>query len=299
MKRAVLASVLVSSVAVAQPITTPAQTAEPCRVRVVLAPDDVRAQIEAWVRAEPRCVRELEVRVVPTHDGLYISAADRDGHVRERVVPDAQSAAVLVVSWMADDSLGPSFPAAVGPSLDEEATPVEREPAPPTRDAEAPPPVLESFDGAPLSSHHRETKRYLTLGAIAGVHDDRMRGDVLELGARGQLDLWSSSHWYLGLSGDIREHDGGAHVVIGAQQAFGRASVRIQLGFGGELGRVDDHDNDALLMEEPRVMPSLELGLFGRFNIDRHWAAVGGPVIEASPDSHVRPSIFIGVQHDL
>lgn len=290
MKRAVLASVLVSSVAGAQPITQPAQATGRCRVVVVLAPDDVRAAIEAWVRAEPRCVRELEVRVVPTRDGFYISASDRDGHVRERIVPDAQSAAVLVVSWMADDSLGPSFPEDVGPADDEEATPVERQ-REAVLHAAAPAPTFESFD-EPLAVHHEQTTRYLTLGALGGVRDDRM-GDIVELGARAQLDLYSGAHWYLGLAGTVRERDGGARVVIGAQQAFGRASVRVQLGFGGELHRDGDR------MREPDVTPSLELGLFGRFAFDRHWAVVGGPVIEASPSGPVRPSLFLGVQHDL
>src|SRR4051812_3641665 len=94
--------------AVAQPVTQPER--EPCKVTIALAPTDVREEIEAWVRAEPRCERELEVRVVPTDDGLYLTARDPGGHVRERIVPDAQSAAVLVVSWMADDSLGPTLP---------------------------------------------------------------------------------------------------------------------------------------------------------------------------------------------
>src|SRR5262249_45669644 len=92
--------------AAAQPVTHP--EAEACKVTVAFAPDEVRAEVEAWVRAEPRCERELVVRVTPTEDGLYLTATDLKGHVRERVVPDAQSAAVLVVSWMADDSIGPT-----------------------------------------------------------------------------------------------------------------------------------------------------------------------------------------------
>ena len=83
MKAVPYALLATTTIAAAQPITQPAETTEPCRVVVVLAPPDVRAEIEAWVKAEPRCVRELEVRVVPTRDGLYLSASDREGHVRE------------------------------------------------------------------------------------------------------------------------------------------------------------------------------------------------------------------------
>src|SRR5688572_26737906 len=104
----VLVLVAVAGTAAAQPVTRPEH--DPCNVTIAVAPAEVRAEIEAWVRAEPRCERELEVRVLPADEGLYLQARSRDGRVRERVVPDAQSAAVLVVSWMADDSLGPTYP---------------------------------------------------------------------------------------------------------------------------------------------------------------------------------------------
>src|SRR4051812_33596116 len=87
--------------AVAQPIVAP----EPCSVSIARAPDDVRAEIDHWVRAEPRCNASLEVRVVPTDGGYYLFARDNRGRVRERVVPDARSAGVLVASWVADDTI--------------------------------------------------------------------------------------------------------------------------------------------------------------------------------------------------
>jgi hypothetical protein len=80
---------------------------QPCDVHIARAPDDVRAAIEAWVRAEHRCSTTLEVRVVPTEGGYYLFARDGRGFVRERIVPDAQSAGVLVASWVADDSIAP------------------------------------------------------------------------------------------------------------------------------------------------------------------------------------------------
>ena len=92
--------------AVAQPVTHPEH--EPCLVTIAYAPDDVRAEIETWVKAEPRCDRQLEVRVVPTEAGLYLFARDSEGHVRERVVPDARSAAVL--SLFAAQTVRPLHP---------------------------------------------------------------------------------------------------------------------------------------------------------------------------------------------
>lgn len=86
----------------AQPITIPEQL--PCKVRVIEAPPVVRKEVERWVAAEPRCVHQLDVRVEATAAGLHLIAVDSAGRIRERVIPDPQSAAVLVVSWMADDS---------------------------------------------------------------------------------------------------------------------------------------------------------------------------------------------------
>ena len=96
------ALVLVSSAAAAQPGVAP--PAPSCSITIARAPDDVRAIVESWVQAEPRCTVKLELRIVPTAGGYYMLARDEFGRVRERVVPDAQSAGVLVASWMAADS---------------------------------------------------------------------------------------------------------------------------------------------------------------------------------------------------
>lgn len=76
-----------------------------CDVSIVRAPDHVRAEIERWVATEPACASALEVRVVETGDGLYVFARDGRGFTRERLVPDATSAGVLVASWAAADSI--------------------------------------------------------------------------------------------------------------------------------------------------------------------------------------------------
>jgi hypothetical protein len=90
-----------ASQAAAQPVTSPAT----CAVRVVRAPDDVRQVVEGWVQAEPRCSVALDVRIIATDGGLYLFALDERGRIRERIVPDAQSAGVLVASWVADDTM--------------------------------------------------------------------------------------------------------------------------------------------------------------------------------------------------
>jgi hypothetical protein len=91
-------AVLVASLrpAVAQPL---------CDVTIVRAPDNVRVEIERWVATEPACASALEVRVVETVDGLYVFARDDRGFTRERLVPDGTSAAVLIASWAAADSI--------------------------------------------------------------------------------------------------------------------------------------------------------------------------------------------------
>jgi hypothetical protein len=104
---------------------------EVCAVNIVRAPADVRAVVERWVQAEPKCNAKLEIRIVPTEGGLYLLARDDSGRVRERVVPDAQSAGVLVASWVAADSLSAPTPyevrtpdpaSATGPAIAPAAT---------------------------------------------------------------------------------------------------------------------------------------------------------------------------------
>jgi hypothetical protein len=77
--------------------------ADPCTVDMVRVPDDVRPVIEKWVAAEPSCRIHLAVRVLATDGGYYVLATDPAGGVRERLVPDATTAAVLIASWVADD----------------------------------------------------------------------------------------------------------------------------------------------------------------------------------------------------
>lgn len=290
----IAALLLVGGSASAQPITAPEQT---CNVTVALAPDDVRAEIEAWVRAEPRCVRELEVRAVPTEDGLYLSATDPRGHVRERVVPDAQAAAVLVVSWMADDSLGGRLPAHVTPPPPE-ATPVA------SSDDEVPREVM--APGLVRSVLRRDAargQRWLTLGAI-GASNERA-------GGRASIDVLAGRTFSIGLAGGWQrgERDQGsaqARLVIGASHAFGRVTLRAQLGFGIDVSRTEERMGmtidrmDAARGDDARIQPALEAALLAKVSLTGAWGLVGGPMVTALPDAHAASgSIFLGVQHGL
>lgn len=93
-----LGSVLLMVVAAAAPAR--AET-PPCAVTIVRAPDDVKTIVDGWV-AKETCTTPLSVRIIPTDGQLYIYAQDDRGRVLERLVPDADSAGVLIASWTAD-----------------------------------------------------------------------------------------------------------------------------------------------------------------------------------------------------
>src|SRR5580704_9738352 len=95
--------------------------ADPCEVAIARAPAEVRTAIETALSAETHCSVALELRAVPTEGGYYLLARDMHGRVRERIVPDAASAATLVASWASDDEIGSV--AAAPPSAPREPEP--------------------------------------------------------------------------------------------------------------------------------------------------------------------------------
>lgn len=279
-----------AATASAQPITRPSQAT--CTVRVLEAPDAVRAEIERWVRAEPRCERELDVRVTRVRGGLKLVATSTDGRVRERVIPDAPSAAVLVVSWMADDS--------IDDALDLAPTPVEIAPAPhvplpkppPADDAESPlGPSIHGRTPARLLRH-----RWLSLGAATG------EGGI---GAHAQADLLTLDQLSLGLSGGWRERAGGdmrAPTSLGTATAFaaytrsfGRFDARAQLGIGAAIERRGDRMGPG----EANIEPLLEGGLFLRLHLGDDWGVLAGPLVDARGDGRVDVTGFIGLERRL
>ncbi|GEM_PF-2682769 len=157
-----------------------------CEVVFVRAPAEVRLVIESWLKAEPRCSGTIELRVVETESGsLYLIAQRPDGRIHEREVPDAQSAGVLVASWIADDWTS----------------------TPPDDEAVAPPVVepltVNPFTGAPgvtdvlpLPAQPRSTGRWLSIAGMAA-----MEGQGGE-GARIEMDLYGGlkSKWTFGVA---------------------------------------------------------------------------------------------------
>ncbi len=175
--------------------------AAPCEVAIARAPDEVRDAIETWVRAEPRCSTQLEIRVVPTQGGYYLFARDPAGHVRERIVPDAQSAGVLVASWVAEDV----------PGVEETVI-------------EIVPPATITIDAGPLpamvvdrvvakAEPSPRTTRWLTLGGMV-----RMEGGGGG-GFRAELDVVSRGNWSAGLSLGVA-HGFSTNLLVGFQDSW-------------------------------------------------------------------------------
>lgn len=284
MRRAlVIALGLAAAPAVAQPVTRP----DACGATIAYAPDDVRAVIEDWLRGEPSCSSTLEVRVVPTDGGLYLFARDEHGRVRERVVPDAQSAAVLVASWMADDTR-PAPP----PPLD---LPRHESPA----RGEAPPPrsTTELVDGGPSEPRRTSAGHWLALGPMLVA-----RGN----GLRAELDLHSWGAWTLGVSASAVDSDGIAMYIDRYNQPMttsmdivdtsGLASLTWRLDVGGwqlrpsaaigftytrtSIAMVDDTDPwnpYSYSIDDDGLAPTAELALRIGHRLGNSWQIDAGP----------------------
>lgn len=278
---------LTSTLAHAQPVTRPSDL--PCRARVIEAPEPVRAEIERWVRSEPRCERELDVRVTRVAGGFHLVATDNEGRVRERVIPDAQSAAVLVVSWMADDAIDDG-PAPVSPGL---LAPVPVVPRLPVQKLELDSGSPALRRRAPLAPSRRH--RWLGLGASGGDES---------IGVHAQLDLFAIGAWTLGIAGgwqtgerDLEMDD--ADVAVGDATLFaaytwslGRVDVRAQLGLGAAL------EATSMMGDDVSVLPKGQAGAFLRVRVGEPWGLLGGPLVDVTPHS-LGVSAFVGLERRL
>ena len=301
-------SLTLAASASAQPVTAPAG----CDVKIIRAPDDVRAVIESWVKAEPRCAVRLEVRVVPTQGGgLYLLVRDEHGRERERVVPDAQSAGVLVASWAADDSIipdapaGPAPAAAFGPELPPVAEPAA-EPAPPTpapvRVAAAPgltpasAPVGITATAAPPPS-----KRWLTMGAMGRMGE----GDVQPFGVRAEIDLRTRGNWVFAVGASLQNaevglYDGSGSGMIDTTDLRAVASIawtkqrgrwQLRLGVGaGLMFTTAEGDFDGDLIQADGASPTLELSALVSRELTARWALAAGLILTATHQEYVIPS---------
>jgi hypothetical protein len=261
-----------------------AAEASPCDVRIARAPDEVRVEIESWVAAERMCGLPLEVRVVPTEGGYYLFARDPSGGVRERIVPDAQSAGVLVASWAADDR------------------PQRFAPPPPAIEVLPPIAVLvdvrrdvrrdiERSDGA----SSRRPRRWLSLGATL-----RTEGGG-GIGLRGELDVSTFGPWTLGIAAGLSESyqdldgmpiDGWTdtfggmiardyHAVgtLARTSRFGAWEVRLSVGAGAVKTTAEGFIHSATPagpLTADGVFPTAEGGLLLSRRLGRHWAIGAG-----------------------
>jgi len=133
------------------------------------------------------------VRVVETDGGYYLLARDRAGRVHERIVPDAQSAGVLVASWAADDAPPPAA----------EPTPPPAAFAPDSTVIEIVGQLVVDAPGlAPMvdrivptaAAPSRHATRWLTLGGVYRVEQGGGGG------VRADLDLFAVGQWTLGIA---------------------------------------------------------------------------------------------------
>lgn len=280
-----------SAPALAQPRAD--MRAEMCGVTFVRAPDEVRHEIERWLEAEPRCTSSIDLRVIPTDDGLYLLAQRPDGRIHERVVPDAQTAGVLVASWVADDWTAPPL-----------ATPP---PAPPLTVIVDPtlvgPPGVRAVAPPP---RERRAGKWLSLGVI--VQPDNEGG-----GFRAEAEIFALGSWRLGAVlaytkggdplagawswGDMYTKD--ARVVASLSRAvrLGRWELRGSLGAGvmrtqmnaiGELAMPPAQTwggSTTTLYGGESTWPVVELSGLVTRRLGDAWGIAIGPVVTVSEES--------------
>lgn len=188
--------------------------ASPCSVDIARAPDAVREVITQWVEAEHDCGPPLEVRIVETSGGLYVLARDAAGHVHERVVPDAQSAGVLIASWAAAPSSAPSTgtsPEATAPTAVTGDMSIDLSWTPPAVPLAAPSTVdaipasgdaiPATGDAIPATASHERATKWLSLGGAIGI------GGAGAQGVRGEIDLKAIGAWRVGVAGTLMHVD--------------------------------------------------------------------------------------------
>lgn len=273
MWRYIIPTLLVPAAVAAQPVTQPS----PCEVTISRAPDEVREAIEAWVNAEPRCTTTLDVRVVPTEGGFYLFARDGAGRVRERVVPDAQAAGVLVASWVADDLISPPQP--VDPFMPPSATATASVTVVVPGATTPEPSVVAAAEPA------RPTSRWFTLGGIWQMHGNGAGG------VRAEMDLIRRGPWAFGAAlaasstnidveysnGYMTAKEARLLGTLARTTTFGKWELRLAAGAGVMVTRATgwiDADN----VEGTGVFPTAETSVLLSRQLRGDWAFGVGPV---------------------
>ena len=311
-----LAALLAASTAAAQPAAN-----ESCQVDIARAPEDVRNVVEAWVKAEPRCSVSLEVRIVPTDGGLYLMARDHHGRVRERIVPDAQSAGVLVASWVAADSMNDTTPfdvRAPGPAA---PAVVEPPPAPPVASTTpvvaaaaaepaplAPPSVAAVTVAAPPAP--QPPPKWWALGgmfAMSGTGGGGVRGEI-DLRARpawsvGAVASLSQSGMmvyepYMGASGTLDTTDLKLLGYVASTARIGRWQFRPALGLGVVYTRavIDMPSAATSYGEAEGAFPTAEASFAVARELGERWAVAAGPVFSLYFQEYQVPSTYGSVE---
>jgi hypothetical protein len=291
MRNLILSLLAVSAPAAAQPVTQPTT----CQVTVSRAPDDVRDAIEAWVAAEPRCTSTLDVRVVPTDGGFYLFARDEAGRVRERVVPDAQSAGVLVASWVADDLIARHVPETATPPAPANAPPSapDRAPAFAPPGTTMPTPQVDAI--VTPAKRNEPYGRWLT---IAGTFDKAFDKG----GLRAELDIKRYGRWTFGVGlarggttlsamtvstyGYIDVNDTRALGTISHTTAFGR---RLELRFALAAGFMHTDAEGWIEDEEiaaSGVFPTADLSVMVNLRLFDNWALAVGAFAAANAQTY-------------
>ncbi|NVB77808.1 MAG: hypothetical protein HOV81_05380 [Kofleriaceae bacterium] len=280
----------------------------PCAVTIARAPDDVRIVVDAWIAAEPSCSTALEVRIVPTEGGLYLLARDEHGRVRERIVPDAQSAGVLIASWAADDVIV-APPVTPAPAPEPAIAPAPPPEAPPAAPAVAPPaPMAPSMmgpsmapgalggpvDGPPAPSLPKRISKWISVGALVG--DSGASG-----GARLELDIFTRGKWSFGLAGSVSNartwvyangsggelmtSDKKLTATVTRNMQYGRFQLRASAGLGlvyseaGGLMTSYAVGASSDIIEGDDVFSVADASLLLGIELGKSWAITGGPVL--------------------
>ncbi|MEO8703807.1 MAG: hypothetical protein ABI867_27400 [Kofleriaceae bacterium] len=267
--RLALATFTLVAAASGSAAANPTVSADACTVVIVRAPAEVRAAVDRWVDGEHHCVTTLELRAIPVEDGYYLFARDSFGREHERVVPDAQTAGVLVASWIADDSPMVVLP----PRAAMVATP------PPLREV--------AVERVVTVARPRESTRHdheLVFGGLgnAGVWGFRADVDAVML-----TSVWSIA-FGLGMV-NSRQLDGTPDglsdiVMMGTlARRWHAGSFEFRLSGGTGIAYTFG-SNPAYKTHGPT--PVLEVGALLGYGIDR-WAIVAGPTLSAYMRSDV------------
>jgi len=286
--------------ALAQPVTLPEPPAEAdhgaeiCGVTFVRAPDDVRDVIEQRLRAEPRCASTLELRVIAADGGIYLIAQRPDGRIHGRLVPDAQSAGVLVASWVADDgTAAPPSPVGMPPA----APPAETVTVTDDR-VVAGPSSCHAVCETALPRRGRKPGRWLSVGMQYGSAD-------INIGFRGELEVFRIGGFKLGATisytnqrqsvepvqagwqpGYLKLDDLGMLATLSRAWHTGRWELRAGAGLGAVRSRgiavrqtASDPAVDWMNLPAKGSSPIAELSLLATLRFGASWGLGVGPVM--------------------